>query len=203
MAVLVSDHILWIGLFIALPTVIHKTIGGKKTKWAKDTNITTRDINSKKPWLHVAIPCEIWTKLHSLPSTRMSPKTTRRKIALVAIHSDKPKKHSAAPRAFLAYPREWQLMQFCASWFLDSTSWMATCAILCLVVFGLILVNGNSCNFLQKNTRTQKKSQKKTSATPRSFFGIFFGSSCFFPPKFPQSSISLGFFPIENSIIYV
>ena len=94
----------------------------KKTKQARQTKNTTRSINSKKPWLHVAIPCEIWTKLHSLPSTRMSPKTTQRKISLIAIHSDKPKKHSAAPRAFLAYPREWQLVQFCALWFLGSSS---------------------------------------------------------------------------------
>ena len=36
------------------------------------------------------------------------------KIALVAIPSDKPKYHSAAPRGIWAYPREWQLVQFCA-----------------------------------------------------------------------------------------
>ena len=89
---------------------------------SKTTNNITRDINSKKPWLHVAIPCEIWTKLHSLPFTRISPKTTQRKIALVAIHSDKRKNHSAAPRGFWAYPREWQLVQFCASWFLGLSS---------------------------------------------------------------------------------
>ena len=177
MAVLVSDHISWIGLFIAVPTVIHKTIGEEKTKWAKDTNITTRDINSKKPWLHVAILCEIWTKLHSLPFTRMSPKTTRRKIALVAIHSDKPKKHSAAPRAFLAYPREWQLMQFYALWFLGSSSWMATRAIFC-----------------KKTLGPKNNPQKKTSATPRSFFGDYFWVLVFFLPNFPEAPFRRGFF---------
>ena len=51
----------------------------------------------------------------------------------------------------------------CASWFLGLSSWMATRAIFRLVVFGLILVNGNSCNFFKK--------------TLSLFFGIFFGSS--------------------------
>ena len=70
------------------------------------------------------------TKLHELPFTRMSLKTTRHKIARVAIHEDKPKKHEAQPSAFLAYPSEWQRVQFYAEWFLGSSEWMATSAIL-------------------------------------------------------------------------
>ena len=61
----------------------------------------TRGINNKYPWLHFAIPCAIWAKLHSLPFPRISPNTTR----------------------------------------------------LRLVVFGLILGNGNSCNFARYPTR--------------------------------------------------
>ena len=143
----------------------------------------SRGINSKKPWLHVAIPCEIWTKLHSLPFTRISPKTTRRKIALVAIHSDKPKNHSAAPRGFWAYPREWQLVQFCASWFLGLSSWMATRAI------------------FSKKPSDPFQISKKTSAAPRSFLRFEMGPRVFFP-KFPRSSIFPGFFPIKLIQIY-
>ena len=57
-------------------------------------------------------------KLHELPFTRISPKTTRHKIAQVAIHEDKPKNHEAQPSSFWAYPSEWPRVQFYAKWFL-------------------------------------------------------------------------------------
>ena len=57
-------------------------------------------------------------KLHELPFTRISPKTTRHKIAQVAIHVDKPKNYEAQPSGFWAYPSEWPQVQFYAEWFL-------------------------------------------------------------------------------------
>ena len=117
-------------------------------------------VNNKYPWLHFAIPCPIWAKLHSLPFPRISPNTTR----------------------------------------------------LRLVVFGLILGNGNSCNFAKyptlyiknsprlrlvefltylvgyfKNTpRTNFKSPKYPSAAPRGIWEIWNWSSGYFFQIVPE-----------------
>ena len=99
---------------------------GPKNNPQKKTEAQPRSFFGDYFWVRVFF-CK---KLLELPFTRMSPKTTRHKIARVAIHEDKPKKHEAQPSAFLAYPSEWQRVQFCAEWFLGSSEWMATSAIL-------------------------------------------------------------------------
>ena len=132
-----------------------------------------RGVNNKYPWLHFAIPCPIWAKLHSLPFPRISPNTTR----------------------------------------------------LRLVVFGLILGNGNSCNFAKyptlyiknsprlrlvefltylvgyfKNTpRTNFKSPKYPSAAPRGIWEIWNWSSGYFFQIVPE----LHFARNMSNIIYL
>ena len=105
------------------------------------------------------------------------------KIALVAIPSDKPKYHSASPHGIWAYPRECQLVQFCAiphsgcqKFNSASPRW----------IFDI------PHGYLKNTPRTDFKSPKYPSAAPRGIWEIWNRSSGYFFQISPELNFARG-----------
>ena len=100
------------------------------------------------------------SKLHSLPFTRISQKSTRLRLVLFWLILVNGNSCNFVPCGFWAHPREWQLVQFFA-----------------------------------KKHSDPKKIPKKDLGYASVFFWDFFWVLVFFFPNFPGAPFFQGFFP--------